>query len=147
VKIIHKNKKAFFDYEILETYKVGVVLTGAEVKSVREGNVNLKGAYVSIAEGEVHVKGMSISHYVHDQSTDYDPLRYRKLLLNKKEIHKLQAALNTQGTTVVPLTVGLEGRLIKMEIGLARGKKKHDKRQTIKERDSKRRLDRLIRRY
>ncbi len=147
MKIIHKNKKAYFDYEILDAYKAGIMLSGSEVKSIRGNNVNLKGAYISIQNGEAFVRGMNISRYPYDQNPDYDSFRVRKLLLKEKELHKISNSLNTQGVTVVPLSVGLEGRYIKLEIGVARGKKKHDKRESIKERDSKRRLDRLIKKY
>lgn len=147
MKIIHKNKKAYFDYEILQEFTAGILLTGAEVKSIRGGHVNLKGAYVSIQNGEAFLKNSHISKYSHDQSEDYDPFRVRKLLLNKREIEKLSSNLNTQGVTIVALAVGLAGRNIKAIIALVRGKKKHDKRDTIKGREQKRVMDRLIKNY
>lgn len=147
MKIIHKNKKAIFDYEILDKYLAGLILTGPEVKSIRTGHVNLKGSYISINKGELVLKNAHISRYAYDQSENYDPFRERKLLLNKKEINKIETQLNTQGITVIPLVIGLMGRHIKLEIAIAKGKKKHDKRQTMKERDENRRLNRMIKHY
>ena len=144
MKIIHKNKKAYFDYEILQEFTAGIILTGSEIKSIRGGNVNLKGAYVSIQNGEVFLKNAHISKYAYDSSKDYDPFRIRKLLLNKRELDKIAGQLNIQGVTVVPLAVGLEKKYAKLKIALVRGKKKYDKRQTIKERQTKRQIDRMI---
>jgi SsrA-binding protein len=147
MKIIHKNKKATFDYEILQTFIAGIVLTGPEIKSIRAGHVNLKGSYVSILKGEAYLKNAQITKYGHDNSADYDPFRDRKLLLKKNELHKIEQKLNTQGVTMVALVVGLKGRYAKVEIALARGKKKHDKRETIKGREMKRTMDRLKKNY
>lgn len=147
MKIIHKNKKAYFDYEVLDEYKAGVVLTGPEIKSVRAGQVNLKGAFVSIQNAEVLLKNAHISKYKYDSSADYDPFRVRKLLLKEAEVHKIVNSLNTQGVTVVALAIGLDGKYAKIQIGVVRGKKKHDKRHSIKDRDIKRQLDRAVRRY
>ena len=147
MKIIHKNKKAYFDYEILDEFKAGMMLLGSEIKSIRKGNVNLKGAYVSIQNSKAILKGAHISRYAYDSSTDYEPLRDRELLLNKSELHKIENHLNTQGITVVPLAVVLEGKYAKLMIGVARGKKKYDKRESIKKRDTKREIDRAIKRH
>ena len=147
MKIIHKNKKAYFDYEILQEFTAGIMLTGPEIKSVRGGHVNLKGAYVSIQNGEAFLKNAHISKYAYDSSKDYDPFRIRKLLLNKPELNKIANQLNTQGVTVVPLAVGLEKKYAKLKIALVRGKKKYDKRQTIRERETKRKVDRMIKSY
>ncbi|MBU0727661.1 SsrA-binding protein SmpB [Patescibacteria group bacterium] len=147
MKIINKNKKAYFDYEVLDEYKAGIMLTGPEIKSVRAGQVNLKGAYISINDAEASIRGMNISRYKYDSSKDYDPFRVRKLLLKESESHKISNHLNTQGTTVVALAIGLDGKYAKVQIGVVRGKKKHDKRQTIKDRDVKRQLDRAVRKY
>lgn len=147
MKLINKNKKAYFDYEILEEYTAGIMLTGPEIKSVRKGSVNLKGSYVSILNGEALIKNLNISKYPHDNSPEYDPFRVRKLLLNKREINKINTKLNTQGVSVVPLLIGLEGKYAKLVIALVRGKKQHDKRQTIKGREEKRKLDRLVKSY
>jgi len=147
MKVIHKNKKAYFDYEILDEFTAGIILTGAEIKSVRKGSVNLKGSYISIINGEAFLKSANISKYPYDQKQDYDPLRVRKLLLNKREINKIDRQLNTQGISVVPLMIGLEGKYAKLQIALVRGKKKYDKRQVIKGREDKRKMDRLIKSY
>lgn len=147
MKIIHKNKKATFDYEILHEYTAGLMLTGPEVKSVRSNNVNLKGAYVGIQNSEAYLKNCHISKYPHDQNPNYDPFRERKLLLSKKELGRIINTLNTQGVTVVPLAIGAEGRYLKLKIATARGKKKHDKRETIKNRELKRRTDQMLKGY
>ena len=144
MKIIHKNKKAYFDYEILQEFTAGIMLTGPEIKSIRGGHVNLKGAYVSIQNDEAFLKNAHISKYPYDQNSDYDPFRMRKLLLNKSELNKIANKLNTQGATVIPLAVGLEKKYAKLKIAIARGKKKYDKRQTIKKRETKRQIDRMI---
>ena len=147
MKIIHKNKKAYFDYEIVEEYKVGIALTGPEIKSIRGGNINLKGAYISIQNEEAFLKNAHIVRYPYDQNPNYDPLRVRKLLLQKKELHKISTQLNNQGVTVTPLFIGLDGRCAKLQIAVVRGKKKHDKRETIKKRDVKRQMDRVVKQY
>ena len=147
MKLIQKNKKAFFDYEVIETYIAGIVLTGPEIKSIRAGHVNLKGAYISIQNGEAKVKGMNISRYQYDSSENYEPFRDRKLLLKEAELHKIGTSLNTQGITVAALAIGLVGRYAKLEIGIVRGKKQHDKRQTIKDRETKRQTNRAMKRY
>ena len=118
MKIIQKNKKAYFDYEILDKFIAGIMLTGAEIKSVREGNVNLKGAYISTKGGEPFLRGMSISRYKYDSTETHDPLRERKLLLNKKEIDKIESTKSGQSLTIVPLAIGLQGRYAKMLLAL-----------------------------
>lgn len=147
MKIIQKNKKATFDYEILQEYTAGIVLTGSEIKSIRGGHVNLKGSYVAIQSGEAFLKNAHISKYSHDQTEKHDTFRMRKLLLSKREIAKIEAKLKTRGVTMVPLAIGLVGHYAKLQIALARGKKKHDKRESIKGREQKRTLDRLIKNY
>jgi len=147
MKIIQKNKKAYFDYEVLDEYKAGIMLTGPEIKSIRSGNVNLRGAYVSVSSKEASIRGMNISHYKYDSNPDYDPFRVRKLLLKESELHKITNHLNTQGVTIVPLAIGLDGKYAKLQIGIARGKKKHDKRHAIKDRETKRQVERAIKRH
>jgi SsrA-binding protein len=147
MKIIHKNKKAVFDYELIEQFKAGMILLGSEIKSIRLGQINLRGSYVSFQGGKAYLKGANISRYKFDSSDNYDPFRDRELLLKKSELHKITNHLNTQGVTVVPIAVGIEGKYAKLEIAVARGKKKHDKREAVKERDSKRRLQRLTRNW
>lgn len=146
MKVIQKNKKATYDYEILEKFMAGLILTGAEVKSVRQGNVNLKGSYVVTSGKTLMLKGANISPYKQDSTGGHEPMRERELLLSKKEIEKIKKALNEQGITVVPLVIGLVGPYIKLEIGLGRGKKKHDKREAIKERSINRNMQRIMRR-
>ena len=147
MKILQKNKKALFDYEVISTYIAGMVLTGPEIKSVRKGQINLKGSYVSLQNGELFLKNANISHYAYDQNADYDPFRIRKLLLSKKEIHSIEQALNESGVTVVPLAIGLQGAYAKAEIATVRGKKKYDKRLVIKEREDKRRMGRMLKKF
>ncbi|MBU0706333.1 SsrA-binding protein SmpB [Patescibacteria group bacterium] len=147
LKIINQNKKAVFDYEILDEFKAGIMLSGSEIKSVRKGNVNLKGSYVSVHNARAFLKGAHISRYPYDCGADYDPFRDRELLLNKSELHKIVNHLNTQGVTIVPLAIGLEGKYAKLKIGVARGKKKHDKRESIKKREAKRQIDRAMKRH
>ncbi len=141
MKIIHKNKKAYFDYEILQEFKAGIMLFGPEIKSIRKGDVNLKGAYVSIQNGKPMLKGANVSRYAYDTQESYDPFRDRPLLLKQSEIDRIENHLNTQGVTLVPLFIGLDGRLAKLQIALARGKKKHDKRNALKEKSIKRQID------
>ena len=147
MKIIHKNKKAYFDYEILEEFKAGMVLTGPETKSVRGGHIDLKSAFVSILGDEAFLKNANIVKYPCDTTGKHDAFRDRKLLLNRREIDKITKKLNTAGTTVIPLAVGLEKGYAKLLVGVARGKKQYDKRHAIKEREVKRRLDRAIRKF
>ena len=147
MKIIHQNKKAVFDYEILDKYTAGMILLGSEIKSIRAGNVNLKGSYVSVVGEKAILRGAHITRYSHDSSTSYDPFRDRELLLNKAELHKITNHLNTQGVTVIPMSVGIEGKYAKLVIGVARGKKKHDKREAIKKRETKREIDRAVRHH
>jgi len=147
MKIIYKNKKAYFDYEILKEYKSGIVLLGSEIKSIRNGNINLKGSYISLQNGRMVLKGANISRYKYDNSDSYEAFRDRELLLNRTELDKITHYMNTQGVTVIPLAVGLEGKYAKVNIGVARGKKKYDKRESLKNRDNKRQIDRITKQY
>jgi len=130
--LISKNKKAFHDYEILDKIEAGIVLTGPEVKSLRDKRVNLKGSFVSTWNGQAFVEGMHISPYKFAPDTRYDPHNKRKLLLHKKEILKLEATLNEKGSTAVPLEIYFKGSIIKLLIGICRGKKQYDKREELK---------------
>ena len=130
--LISKNKKAFHDYEILDKIEAGVVLAGAEVKSLRDKRVNLKGSFVSTWNGQAFVEGMHVSPYKFAPDKNYDPHRKRKLLLHKKEILKLEAHLNEKGKTAVPLEIYFKGSIIKLLIGICRGKKQYDKREELK---------------
>jgi len=137
-----RNKKAYFDYHITDEFTAGIVLTGSEVKSAREGHVNLQGSYCYISDGNVRVKGMNIKEYA-NACEHHEPLRERQLLLTKSEINKITKGLEIQGVTLVPLVVIVD-KYIKLKIGLAKGKKLYDKRQTIKERDIDRETQRRL---
>ena len=138
VKIVAKNSKAFHDYFIEEKYETGIELAGTEVKSIRLGNVNLKDSFCLIKDGEISVLGMHISPYEKGNIFNKDPLRVRKLLLHRSEINKIGGKIAEKGYTMVPLKVYLKGSLVKVEIGLARGKKLYDKRQDIAKKDQRR---------
>ena len=143
MKIVSNNKKAYHDYFILDTYEAGIELKGTEIKSVRLGNVNLKDAFVRIKDNEAYIENMHISPYSH-----HEPLRNRKLLLHKKEILKISNKLKEGGLTVVPTKLYFNtGSKVKLEIGIARGKKLYDKRQDLKERDSKREIEKALKNY
>ncbi len=137
-KLIANNKKARFDYFIEETYEAGLVLHGTEVKSLRMGKCSVKEAFVRIENGEVYVYNMHISPYEKGNIFNKDPLRIKKLLLHKFQINKIVGTLQQKGYTLVPLQVYLKGSLVKMEIGIARGKKLYDKRQDIAKKDQRR---------
>lgn len=139
-----KNKKASFDYEFLEKFIAGVQLTGTEIKSVREGKVSLADAYCLFFNNELYVRGMNVAEYSHGSFYNHDPRRDRKLLLNKKELNKLYRKTQEKGLTIVAIRLFInEKGLAKLEIALSRGKRQFDKRETIKQRDSERELDRL----
>lgn len=141
-----KNKRATFDYEISDTYIAGIVLTGTEIKSIRDGKASLVDTYCIIDNGEVWVKGMHISEYSFGSYNNHVVRRDRKLLLNRKEIQKLQKAAEDPGYTIIPMKVFInEKGLAKMMIGVGRGKKEYDKRQSIREREDKRDLARVFR--
>jgi len=146
-KIVAENRKARHDYFIEDTYEAGIVLKGTEVKSLRDGRVNLKDAYAKIKNGEVWVHQMHISPYPFAYYDNHDPLRTRKLLLHKQEIRKLFAKANEQGFTLIPLTVYFRDGKVKLTLALARGKRQYDKRETIRRRDEQRELDRARKTY
>ena len=141
-KLVANNKKAYHDYFIDETYEAGVALHGTEVKSVRMGKCSVKESFIRIENGEVIAYGLHISPYEKGNIFNKDPLRVRKLLLHKKEILKISGKMKEQGITVVPLQVYFSGSLVKMEIGLAKGKKLYDKRDDIAKKDQKREAQR-----
>ena len=148
IKLQANNKKAYHDYFVDETYEAGIVLTGTEIKSVRQGKVSIKEAYVRIRNGEAIVMGMNISPYEQGNRFNVDPLRDRKLLLHKQEIRKLTSKLTLQGMTLVPLKLYIneDGRA-KMEIGLCRGKKNYDKREAIAKKDAQRNIERSMKNH
>ena len=141
-KTIAVNKKARHDYFVEESFETGIVLAGTEVKSLRAGTVNLKDSWCDIENGEIFVKQMHISPYEKGNIFNKDPLRVRKLLLHKSEINKLAGQIKMKGYTLMPLKVYFKGSLVKVEIGLARGKKLYDKRQDIAKKDAKREAER-----
>lgn len=144
-KISIKNKKAFYQYEILETFMAGIVLTGTEIKSVRLGKVSMVDAYCKFINGELWLTGMHIAEYSYGTYNNHEPKRERKLLLNSTELRKLSRTSQEKGLTIVALKIFINPRgIAKVDIGLARGKKLHDKREDLKKKDSKREIDRMM---
>lgn len=140
-----KNRRASFDYEIGDTFTAGIVLTGTEIKSIRQGKASLADTYCMVQNGEVWVKGMYVAEYFFGSYNNHTTRRDRKLLLNRKEIQKLAKAAEVPGNTIVPLRMFIsQGGYAKLVIGIGRGKKIYDKRQSIREREDKRALDRLM---
>jgi SsrA-binding protein len=140
-----RNRQAFFEYHIDDKYVAGLVLTGTEVKSLREGKANFNDSYCLFQKDELWIRSFHISEYSHGTVNNHDPIRERKLLLNRRELKKLQTKMKEKGYTIVPLRLFFnEKNLAKIEIGLAKGKKLHDKRETIKQRDTDRELKRYI---
>lgn len=144
-KYAAQNKKARHDYFIIETYEAGIVLSGTEVKSVRAGTVNMKDSYCYIEDGEIYVTGVHISPYEKGNIFNRDPLRVRKLLMHKKEIFKLFMKVGKEGYTIVPLSMYFSGKNVKVEIGLCKGKKLYDKRETEAKKAEARDIDRYER--
>lgn len=139
-KIVANNPTARHNYTIENTYEAGIVLTGTEIKSIRNGKVNLKDSYANIKNGEVFIYGMHISPYEHGNIYNKDPLRTRKLLLNKREINKLTGLIKQKGLTLVPICLYFSGNFLKIELGVGKGKKLYDKRQDIAKRDAEIRM-------
>lgn len=144
IKTVAKNKKAYHEYFVLESFEAGISLSGTEVKSIRAGGVSLKEAWCSIDNGEMIIKQMNISPYDHGNIFNRDPKRNRKLLLHKKEIMRLLGAVKQQGLTLIPLSVYFKGSLIKVQIGLCKGKQLHDKRAVAAKKDANRAIDRVL---
>jgi len=142
IKIIAQNKKARFDYFIDDEYEAGIALRGSEVKSLRMGKASLKDAYAKIKNGELYVYQMNISQYPFAYYNNHDPKRPRKLLLHKHEIKRLLGKTQEKGYTLIPINIYFKGSKVKLSIGLAKGKQKHDKREAIRKRDEKRDMDR-----
>ena len=143
-----RNKTASFEYFFVETYTAGIVLTGTEIKSIRQGKASLVDSYCYIHNGEVWVKGMNISPYFFGSYNNHEAKRDRKLLLTKREIHKLQEATKQVGFTIVPTLVFIDAKgRAKVDIALAKGKKEYDKRQTLKEKEDRREMDRAMKHY
>ena len=147
-KVVSDNRQARFHYEILETYEAGIELKGTEVKAIREGRSNLRDGYVIIRGGEAWLLNVHVSpHSTASQYFNHDPLRTRKLLLHKQEIRKLIGKVEQKGLTLVPLKMYLKKGLVKVTVGLGRGKKVHDKREDMKKRQDKREMERAIKNY
>ena len=142
MKLIANNKKAFHDFFIEDTYEAGIALVGTEVKSLRAGKCSVKESFIRVENGEVYINGMHISPYEKGNIFNKDPLRVRKLLLHKAEINKMLGKTKEKGMSIVPLKVYFKGSLVKVEIGLAKGKKLYDKRQDIAKKDQKREAER-----
>ncbi len=146
MKVVCQNRKAFHDYEILETFEAGIVLSGTEVKSLRHGRANLRDSYVLIKDGEAYLLNCHISPYSHGNIMNHEPLRTRKLLLHKKELMKLMGKVAQKGLTLIPLKIYFKGPWAKVEVALARGRKSYEKRDKIKEKEARREIERALRR-
>ena len=143
-KLIAKNPTAYHNYEIKDTIEAGIVLSGTEIKSIRNGKVNIKDAYASIKDGECFIYSMHISPYEHGNIFNKDPLRDRKLLLTRHEINKLIGLVKQKGYSLVPISVYFKGSLVKLELGICKGKKLYDKREDMAKRDAKRQIERAM---
>ena len=144
MKTISSNKKVRHEYFVIESFEAGIELVGTEVKSIRQGGVNLKDSWCSIDNGEIFVKGMHISPYEKGNIFNKDPFRVRKLLMHKKEIMRLLGQVKQDGLTLIPISLYFKGSRVKMQIGLCKGKKLYDKRQDMARRDAKREIDRTM---
>ena len=143
-KLIAKNPTAFHNYNIDDKLEVGIVLSGTEIKSIRNGKANLKDSYAVIKNGEVYIVGMHISPYEQGNIFNKDPLRDRKLLLNRREINKLVGLVKQKGCSLVPISMYFKGSLVKLELGVGKGKKLYDKREDIAKKDAERRMKQLL---
>ena len=146
-KVIATNRKAWHEYHILEKYEGGMVLYGSEVKAIREGKANIKEAYVRFIDNELFTVGMHIGKYSNEGYSTHSPVRDRKLLLHKKELLKIRKMVDEKGKTLIPLSLYLKGGRVKVEFGLAQGKKMWDKRKTKMDKDVKRQVDRAMKNY
>ena len=144
IKTIANNKKAFHDYFVIESTEAGIELCGTEVKSIRGGGINLKDSFCMVKNGELFINNMHISPYGHGNIFNRDPYRVRRLLMHKKEINKLYSKFKQEGLAIIPLSVYFKGSLVKVQIGLCKGKKLHDKREAAAEKDAKRDIDRTL---
>ena len=138
IKIVTKNRKAYFNYAIEDTYEAGIVLRGTEVKSIRNGKINLSDSYADFKNKELYLINCHISPYSHSYYDNHEPLRRRKLLMKRRELHRISTKVAERGYTLIPLKVYFKRGYVKVELGLARGKKAHDKRESIKQRDIER---------
>ena len=144
IRLIANNKKAFHDYFIEDTYEAGIALAGTEVKSLRSGKCSIKESFIRVENGEVYIYGMHISPYEHGNIFNKDPVRPRRLLMHKREIVKLNSRIMQDGVALIPLSLYFKDSRVKLELGLCKGKKLHDKRDSEAERQSKRDIDRIL---
>ncbi len=147
IKIIATNKKAYHDYFISDVFEAGMVLTGTEVKSIRAGKVNLKEAFCRIKDGEVFINNMNVAEYTHGNRENHDPTRMRKLLLHHTEIDKLIRMTEQKGLALIPTKIYFKNNYVKLEIGLGRGKKLHDKRETLKSKEADREMAKAVKQH
>ncbi|MCL2344131.1 MAG: SsrA-binding protein SmpB [Firmicutes bacterium] len=144
VKVVASNRKAFHEYFVLERFEAGIELAGTEVKSVRGGTVSLRDSFCTVKDGELFVRGMHISPYEHGNIFNRDPVRPRRLLMHKREIRRLGASVAQDGVALIPLSVYFKDSRVKVELGLCKGKKLHDKRDAAAERDARRDMERAM---
>ena len=143
-KLIAKNPVARHNYTIEDTIEAGIVLTGTEIKSIKQGKVNLKDSYAGIKNGEVYIYSMHVNPYEHGNIFNKDPMRDRKLLLNRREINKLIGKTQTKGYTLVPMSLYFKGAIVKVELGIGKGKKLYDKREDIAKKDAQKKIQRAL---
>ena len=143
-KLIAKNPTAYHNYNIEEKLEAGIVLYGTEIKSIRMGKVNLKDCYAGFKNGEIYIYGMHISPYEHGNIFNKNPLRDRKLLLNKREIHKLFGLTKQKGYSLIPISIYFKGNLVKIELGIGKGKKLYDKREDLAKKDAQRKIEKAL---
>ena len=143
-KLIAENRKAFFDYSIIDTFKAGIALNGAEVKSVRQGNVNLRDSFGRVESGEVMLYNMRVSPYKMGRTTEAEASRKRKLLLNRRELKKIIGQVSQKGLTIVPTKMYFDGDWAKVDIAVAKAKKKYEKRETIRQRETDREVEKVL---
>lgn len=147
-KINIKNKRAEFDFEIIDRFDAGIMLTGSEIKSIRDGGGTIAESFCYMRDGQVYIKNMNIPEYSHGTYANHEPARLRKLLLTKRELNKIETKMKERGYTLIPLRVFISDRgLAKIQIGLGRGKKKFDKRESLQKKDVKRDIDRALKKY
>ena len=146
-KLIAKNPVAYHNYTINDKLEAGIVLTGTEIKSIRAGKVNLKDSFVNIKNGEAYIYGMHISPYEHGNIFNKDPLRTRKLLLNKREINKLSGYITQKGCSLIPIQLYFKNNFVKLELGIGKGKKLYDKREDIAKKDAQRKIERTLKNF
>lgn len=147
IKIISENRRARHDYFVLESYEAGVALSGTEVKSLRTGKTTLSDSYISVIDGELFILGWHISPYAQGNRFNKDPLRRRKLLMHKREIHRLGGRVQQDGLTLIPLKIYFKNSLVKMEVGLCKGKREYDKRETKAKRDAERAIAKSLKEH